>query len=80
MFRDEAHIGKRLQHANIVRVEGFEEVENSYAIIMEFINGADLKTILKACKENREQLMLPMTLFIIAEACRGFTLRSYKKR
>ena len=33
MFRDEAHIGKRLQHANIVRVEGFEEVENSMQLL-----------------------------------------------
>ncbi|MFK7825267.1 MAG: serine/threonine protein kinase [Oligoflexales bacterium] len=71
MFRDEAHICKRLQHANIVRVEGFEEVEGSYAIIMEFINGGDLRTVLSSCEKQNHQLSVPMTLYIIAEAARG---------
>ena len=71
MFRDEAHICKRLQHANIVRVEGFEEVEGSYAIIMEFINGGDLRTVLSSCEKQNLKLTIPMTLYIIAEAARG---------
>ncbi len=71
MFRDEAHIGKRLQHANIVRVEGFEEVEGSYAIVMEFINGADLHAVLAACVQEQALLSIPMIVYIIAEAARG---------
>lgn len=71
MFRDEAHICKRLQHANIVRVEGFEEVEGSYAIIMEFINGGDLRTVLASCEKQNVKLSVPMALYIIAEAARG---------
>src|SRR5262249_14653918 len=65
MFRDEAHICKRLQHANIVRVEGFEAVEGSYAIIMEYINGGDLRTVLSACEKARQRLTIPMILHII---------------
>lgn len=71
MFRDEAHIGKRLQHANIVRVEGFEEVDGSFAIIMEFINGGDLRSILSACEKARIRPSVPMAVYIIAEAARG---------
>ena len=71
MFRDEAHIGKRLQHANIVRVEGFEEVDGSYAMIMEFVDGADVRTLLHAIEQARKRLPLPMACFIIAEAARG---------
>lgn len=71
MFRDEAHIGKRLQHANIVRVEGFEEVEGSFAIVMEFINGADLHTVLATCAQEQTRLSIPMVIYIIAEAARG---------
>ena len=56
MFRDEAHICKRLQHANIVRVEGFEEVEGSYAIIMEFVDGADLRTLLHAVEQAKKKM------------------------
>ena len=71
MFRDEAHICKRLQHANIVRVEGFEEVEGSYAIIMEFVDGPDLRSLLGACEKGGVRLSTPMAAFIAAEAARG---------
>jgi serine/threonine protein kinase len=71
MFRDEAHICKRLQHANIVRVEGFEEVDNSYALIMEFVDGADLRKVLAACENSKIPLPVPMALFIAAEVARG---------
>ncbi len=71
MFRDEAHICKRLQHANIVRVEGFEEVEGSYAIIMEFVDGSDLRSLLSSCEKAGVRLSVPMAVFVAAEAARG---------
>ncbi|MEZ4743521.1 MAG: serine/threonine-protein kinase [Bdellovibrionota bacterium] len=71
MFRDEAHICKRLQHANIVRVEGFEEVDGSYAIIMEYVDGADLRKILAACENAGIAIPIPMALYITAEIARG---------
>ena len=71
MFRDEAHICKRLQHANIVRVEGFEEVEGSYAIIMEYVAGADLRSLLHAGANSKRRVQIPMACHIIAEAARG---------
>lgn len=71
MFRDEAHICKRLQQANIVRVEGFEEVEGSYAIIMEFVYGTDLRSVLVACEKAKTRLDIPMIVYIAAETARG---------
>lgn len=71
MFRDEAHICKRLQHANIVRVEGFEEVEGSYAIIMEFVDGCDLRTMLHAVEQSKKRLPIALACHIIAETARG---------
>ncbi len=71
MFRDEAHICKRLQHANIVKVEGFEEVEGSYAIIMEFVDGADLRSLLHSVEQSKQKLSVPFSCYIIAEAARG---------
>ena len=71
MFRDEAHICKRLQHANIVRVEGFEEVEGSYAIIMEYVQGADVRTLLHAVEKAKQRMPVAMACYIIAEAARG---------
>jgi len=71
MFRDEAHICKRLQHANIVRVEGFEEVEGSYAIIMEFVDGADLRTLLHSVEQAKKRMPVQMASYIVSEAARG---------
>jgi serine/threonine protein kinase len=71
MFRDEAHICKRLQHANIVRVEGFEEVDGSFAIIMEYVDGADLRTLLHSVEQAKKRMPVPMACYIIAEAARG---------
>jgi serine/threonine protein kinase len=71
MFRDEAHICKGLKHTNIVRVEGFEEVEGSFAIIMEYVEGADLRTLLHTCENMKARLLVPMACYIIAEAARG---------
>jgi len=71
MFRDEAHIGKRLQHANIVRVEGFEEVDGAFAIIMEFVDGSDLRTVLSTCEKMQSRISVPAAVFIAAEVARG---------
>lgn len=71
MFRDEAHICKRLQHANIVRVEGFEEVEGSFAIIMEFVDGCDLRSMLHTTEQTKKKLPIAMACHIVAEAARG---------
>lgn len=79
MFRDEAHIGKRLQHPNIVRVEGFEEVDGAYAIIMEFINGADLRGVMSACTTQKLRIPIPFAVHIIAEAARGLHYAHVKK-
>lgn len=77
MFKDEAHIGQRLQHANIVKVEGFDIIEGSPSIVMEFVDGADLRALLSAT-ENRKsspgrRSFLPheLCVYIIAEAARG---------
>ncbi len=71
MFRDEAHICKKLQHTNIVRIEGFEEIDGSFAIIMELVDGSDLRSILSACERSKSRLSVPMALFVSAEAARG---------
>jgi len=71
MFRDEAHICKRLQHNNIVQVYDFTEVDGSYALIMEHVDGADLRSLLSACETAKTRLSVPMSLYISACAARA---------
>jgi serine/threonine-protein kinase len=77
MFKDEAHIGQRLQHANIVKVEGFDIIDGSASIIMEFVDGSDVRALLSGI-ENKKQTagkreFLPNALcaYVVAEAARG---------
>lgn len=79
MFRDEAHICKKLQHTNIVRIEGFEDIDGSFAIIMEFVDGSDLRSILSSCERSKTRLSVPMALFVAAEAARGLHYAHMKR-
>ena len=77
MFKDEAHIGQRLQHANVVKVEGFDVVDGAASIIMEFVDGADLRSVLAATENKKAPIgvknFIPPDLcaYVIAEAARG---------
>ena len=44
MFLDEARLGARLNHANIVTVFDIGAADNTYFIVMEFIDGSNLKS------------------------------------
>jgi serine/threonine protein kinase len=81
MFRDEALIGQRLQHANVVKVECFDIVDRCPSLIMEFIDGADLRAVLAEIEKSRElrRMPIPMAIYIIAEAARGLHYAHLRK-
>ena len=79
MFQDEAHICKLLQHANIVQVFDFAEVENSYALIMEFVDGCDLRTLLSACETAKTRLTVPMALHVATSSAKALHYAHTKK-
>jgi serine/threonine protein kinase len=71
MFRDEAEICKGLRHANIVRVEGFQAFGPTWGMIMEFVEGTDLRALLHHCSVNKMRLTVPMAVYVAAEAAKG---------
>jgi serine/threonine protein kinase len=50
--RDEARLLGRLRHRNIVRVEDLTAIQGQCAIVMEYLQGVDLKTISNALREQ----------------------------
>src|SRR5207244_7872554 len=46
MFLDEARLSRALQHANIVQVFDIGHSDDTYFIVMAFVDGLDLKGIL----------------------------------
>lgn len=72
MFRQEALNIARLNHQNIIQIYDIKHDESGQVyIIMEFIDGVDLLTLLKACKGEKKQLPHYLTAHIISEVCNG---------
>jgi len=71
MFLDEARLSLFLQHANIVQVFDFGEVEGQYFIAMEFIDGPNLRILNREARRRQGPLGLPLAARIISLAAEG---------
>jgi serine/threonine-protein kinase len=64
MFYKEALIAKNIIHDNIVRVQHFWKGDNnSYYLLMDFVNGVDLEELIKRC--NQYQIKIPWELSLL---------------
>lgn len=71
MFIDEAKISVSLQHANIVQIYDFGKIRENYFIAMEWIDGKDVKMILRKLAERRKLLPEEFAVFIAHEVAKG---------
>ena len=73
MFLDEARLSARLSHANIVSVFDISARDDTYFLIMEFVDGANLKKILESLHRRGQNFPLAEAIYTCAEACRGLS-------
>jgi serine/threonine protein kinase len=73
MFLDEARLGARLSHANVVSVFDIGKSDNSFFIVMEFVDGTNLKKVMETLRAKRQHFPLKDAIFIAMEACRGLS-------
>ncbi|MBK7861012.1 MAG: protein kinase [Archangiaceae bacterium] len=71
MFLSEARLAAQLDHPNIVHVFDFGEVEGSYFLTMEYVDGANLRQVLRWAIRSGHPLAPPLAAKIIALACEG---------
>jgi|WetSurMetagenome_2_1015567.scaffolds.fasta_scaffold161239_1 eukaryotic-like serine/threonine-protein kinase len=71
MFLDEARLSLFLQHANIVQVFDIGHADDTYFIVMEFVDGVDLKAILEWRRRIGRRLTIGQTIYTIMEVCKG---------
>jgi serine/threonine-protein kinase len=71
MFLDEARLSLFLQHANIVQVFDIGHADDTYFIVMEFVEGVDLKAIQEWRRRIGRRLTIGQTIYIIMEVCKG---------
>src|SRR5213082_688945 len=63
MFIDEAKLAAQLNHNNIIHIYDLGKIQNSYYIAMEFVDGHDLKTILKYAQDRMLPLSIELAVF-----------------
>jgi len=73
MFLDEARLGARLNHANIVTVFDIGAADNTYFIVMEFVDGANLKAVMESLRKQGRRFPVKEAIYICMEACRGLS-------
>jgi serine/threonine protein kinase len=71
MFLDEARLSLFLQHANIVQVFDIGHADDTYFIVMEFVEGVDLKAVLEWRRRIGRRLTIGQTIYLIMEVCKG---------
>ncbi|MCA9541174.1 MAG: serine/threonine protein kinase [Myxococcales bacterium] len=71
MLVDEARITAHFDHPNIARVLAHGEVDGQFFLAMEYVDGVDLRGVLRRCHERGESLPLAAAGFVVESALRG---------
>jgi serine/threonine protein kinase len=71
MFLDEARLSLHLQHANIVHVFDIGVADSSYFIVMEYVDGLNLKGLIDHEKKLGRKMKISHILWLMAEVCKG---------
>jgi serine/threonine-protein kinase len=73
MFLDEARLSARLSHSNCVQVFDIGVRDDDYFIVMEFVDGANLKTIATSMWSKGLSFPIPAAAYIAHEICKGLS-------
>lgn len=73
MFLDEARLSLLLNHTNVVQVFDVGQADGTYFIVMEFIDGVNLKALLEAADQWGGRVGVPQAVLIASEVCKGLS-------
>ncbi len=71
MFLDEARLSLRFNHANIVSVLDIGESDSTYFIVMEFVEGTNIKQLLEHQAKRGGQMPVQLVVWIITQILSG---------
>ena len=71
MFLDEARTSAHLSHSNCVQVFDIGVGDNTYFIVMEFVDGSDLKAIIEHRRSRGQRVPLEAACLICQKTCEG---------
>ncbi|MEO1272243.1 MAG: serine/threonine-protein kinase, partial [Myxococcota bacterium] len=79
MFLDEARLALFLNHTNIVQTFDIGQADGTYFIVMEFVEGSNLKNILNFLNQRGDRFSVEQAVFITMEICKGLTYAHEKR-
>jgi serine/threonine-protein kinase len=73
MLASEAKLAARLRHANVAQVEDLGREDGSLFIAMEYVEGLDLRELLRRAARERVAVPVEFSLLVITEALRALS-------
>ncbi|MEO7331226.1 MAG: protein kinase [Minicystis sp.] len=73
MFLDEARLSAHLSHSNVAQVFDIGVGDNAYFIVMEYVDGSDLKGVMDFMAKSAKAIPIEAAAFIAAKICEGLT-------
>src|SRR5262245_9911688 len=73
MFLDEARLSAHLSHSNVAQVFDIGVGDNAYFIVMEYVDGADLKMVIEYVKKSGRTFPVGSACVVAARICEGLT-------
>jgi serine/threonine protein kinase len=73
MFLDEARVSAKLNHSNCVQVFDIGNNDNTYFIVMEFVDGSDLKAVIEHRRQFGQPIPVQESVLICVRICEGLS-------
>lgn len=71
MFREEAKVSVNLRHSNVVPIFDFGEEKGHFYIVMDYVEGRNLRQILNELKKLQIQFAIEQICYVVREAAGG---------
>ncbi len=71
MLADEAELMNQLRHPNIVEVHEFGQVGDQHFLATEFVDGINLRQLLRRAQRHHRQVKIEVGLFVLTQALSG---------
>lgn len=79
MFLDEAKLSLHLSHTNCVQVFDLGLADGTYFIVMEFVDGVNLKHIIEEARAKGLSIPVEQAVYVCLEICKGLS-HAHRKR
>ena len=73
MFLDEARLSAHLSHSCVAQVFDIGVGDNAYFIVMEYVDGADLKGVIEYLRKMGKPFPMEAAVFIASKMCEGLS-------